>query len=330
MTLTDSEISNARELLIRAIENPFCWSREADTPIQKWFGFLAERLPLMTFREEAYLGFGNMFLPSTDPLDSLRGSVCEDDGWTGPVFPREAGTQNELEINLASRRRELETTDSSLFESCLVSQGDDGTWRVDQMDHSGRPTQPGLKDRYAEITGRLQMLGNLLHAAKNSSERKSIQKTLDGFLAVVGVTLPAHRTSSDPSKPALRKLFAEGRALLEVLWTPLPEEPSEATCEVLAALGAEEQTFRSWALRLSVPVLSWPELQAVEDQHRQAVAWTKQIPRPTARRLAIWMLARRLGSPPERIANKVGAGSDWDFFKEAPNPVDAFAPEPMS
>ena len=174
------------------------------------------------------------------------------------------------------------------------------------------------------------MLAKLVHAAETPGKRKSAQKTLNRFLEVVGLKLPAHRKSSDPPKHALRMLFAQGRALLEVLWTPRVVEPSEDNCEVLAALGADEATFRSWALRLSVPVLSWPELQAVEDQHRQAVAWTKEIARPTARRVTIWMLARRLGSPPERIANKVGAGSDWDYFKEAPNPVDAFAPESMS
>ena len=126
-------------------------------------------------------------------------------------------------------------------------------------------------------------------------------------------------------------MFAQLRSLLEVMWAPLSEvEVGERAGAVLDAHSVPEAERHEWCLRLAVPALSWRELQAVMDQQEQAAKWTKQMKRPTARRLAVWMLARRLGSPPARIANKVGAGSDWDYFNEATNPVDAFAPGRVS
>ncbi len=267
-------------------------------------------------------------------------SVLQDEGWDGLYLP--PPTNNPLVHNLAARRWELAKPQSSSTSSCLARETEGG-WRLAGRYDFGTLADPDPvieKDEggvtgvftYQEVFGH-EFVARLeaLLGATGAEDRAAARDELDTFLVDVGARPPAHRRDEDPPGPALREMFTQLRHLLELLWMPLGEVgTAERARAILDAHKVSEADRHQWCLRLAVPALSWPELQAVMDQQEQAASWGKLMQLPTARRLAVWILARRLGSPPARIANKVGAGSDWDYFNEATNPVDPFAPGRVS
>lgn len=91
---------------------------------------------------------------------------------------------------------------------------------------------------------------------------------------------------------------------------------------------ADAQTMdevRLWSARLALPILSRPELLAVEDPSGKGrdILFKKRT-RLKSRRLAIWFLARRLGMDASAISRKGVNARDSEKFKDIPNPVNAF------
>ena len=120
MALTATEIESGADLLRNAISNPFFRRGDHDTPIQRWFSFLAERLRLASFQTGAYLQLGNTDLPTTAPLALILQSVLEDEGWQGWHFAGGPDTPFALVHNLTARRRQIGGGHRTRFwSSCL-------------------------------------------------------------------------------------------------------------------------------------------------------------------------------------------------------------------
>ncbi len=175
-----------------------------------------------------------------------------------------------------------------------------------------------------EIFGR--RLGELVserERLKGSKEKKAAQKKIDTFLVQIGATRPQARPNVGPPEDIMMKLFHTGRLLIEACWQSLDQRPSTRTKEFLTECGVDDEaTQQAWAVRLALPVLSCREISALRDQIKKDRTWAGGADlHPTARRFTVWLLAHRLALSAEAVATKVGAGSDWDAFKDLPNPI---------
>ena len=332
MTLTDSEISEARELLVAAVENPFFGSGVADTQISSWFSFLVERFPLMTFQTDVYLyQLGDTDLPTTDPLARILLRVLRDEGWSGWDFAGNSDTAFALEFNLAARRRELGSANTGFFGSCLATQNEDGAWRrIDQANSLRRLTEPepildwdddgpiGVATTVYEEIGR-ELVGLIEHRdaqEPTSQEAEEAQAAIDDFLKSISARRGKGRPPTVTTGEILAALYREGTDLLEVVWAGFTAGPSDATQAFLADHGIVEPTDQEfWAKRLALPVFSARELEAV-GRSEGGVKWL------TPRRLAIFFLARRLDLSSPHVARRVvGADEEEAFKRHADLPI---------
>lgn len=88
-----------------------------------------------------------------------------------------------------------------------------------------------------------------------------------------------------------------------------PAPPSEETRNLLKDLGLEDEGEQnSWAARLALPVLSARELQAVRSYLYKG-GWL------TPRRMAILILARRLGLEAPHVARRIAGADEEGEFK---------------
>ena len=326
MTLADTEIRDPRELLIGAIENPFCWAGEADTPIQTWFAFLVGRFPLMTFQTEAYLHLGGMDLPTTDPLTRILQSVLGDEGWSGWDLEGNADTPFALEFNLTARRREIGRAETGFFGSCLAQQGEGGAWRIEGAVNLHGLTEPepivdwdderptGMSTVFDEIGRELVGLTEHRDAQKpKSQEAKDAQAAIEDFLNRISARRGRGRPPRVTTDEILTALFREGADLLDIVWAGFTAGPSDATRAFLAdngIAGPTEQEF--WAKRLVLPVVSARELAAV-GRYGGGGQWL------TPRRLAIFFLARRLDLRSPHVARRVVGADEEVEFKSHPD-----------
>lgn len=336
-----SDSGAIRDLLFRAIERPFSDEPDPDGPINRWLTWLSGACPLWTFQTEEFMRLQETDLPVTDPLQDVIESVLRDEGWDRYGLVGDHPENYRLLENVYARRKELGKSVRSVIHACYAYTDPNGSRRVitehplglrwlaepptiTEYDEDG---PVGSYTVYEEIGRELVRVLQAFNAAEpGSDERETAKARLDAFLEDVGARAPAHRPSADPPEEMLHELYRQGRELLNSLWTPRVVGPDGLSRDVLAAAGADQGDFIDWARRLAVPALSWPELQAIHQQATEAFTGSSDLKKPTARRMTIWVLAHRLGSPPERLAGKLGASSDYDYFKYAPNPVDEFVP----
>ncbi len=79
-----------------------------------------------------------------------------------------------------------------------------------------------------------------------------------------------------------------------------------------------------WTARLVLPVLSQPEILALQDPTGKGKdQWAPKV-RLKARRLAVWIIAHRLGLEGKTVAYKAIRRSAAQDFEGWPNPIEAF------
>ena len=212
MTLTDTEITDARGFLCAAIENPFFDKPDPDHPINRWLRCVAENFPLWTFQTEEFLSWGEAELPSTYPLERIIDSVFRDEGLERDGFYHGPPEDIALLENVYARRMELGREERSLFLSCFSYETADGSRRMEKSDPPSllSLTEPprlmdwdddgpiGSYSVYEEIGRELVGLIRAQDEAETTEDRSAAKAQLDAFLEELGAKLPAHRKSADP------------------------------------------------------------------------------------------------------------------------------------
>ena len=303
-----------------AIRDPFVWRSDGsdDAPVP-WFRYLGAQLPLWTLKAGWYGQFQSGDLPSTYPLGLFIASLLRDDD-IEPIrsLPPLIANIDQRRCDLAGGARKLK----SLYHPSCFQVGRGLRSRNSELVYRRDPL---LSDEDAYHIGYdLACFINALRAAQAGAARKKAQSDLDDFLVRVGAQLEAGRPLEGPSKDALKTLYTEGRSFLALAWGTVESEPSDRTRTALAAVGIEStEQQQLWSARLALPILSAVELRALQAEIKSARTWRKRKmmgKKPTARRFTIWVLAHRLDLGADSIAQKVGAGSDWDYFK-GKNPI---------
>ena len=77
-----------------------------------------------------------------------------------------------------------------------------------------------------------------------------------------------------------------------------------------------------WAARLTLPILSEPEIRTLIDQAKLEKTWPPGSPRPTPLKVVIRILAHRLQVEPKSLARKVSGAGMADYFGGEKNPID--------
>ena len=96
------------------------------------------------------------------------------------------------------------------------------------------------------------------------------------------------------------------------------------TAELLASQG-EFKNHKLWCARLSLPILSAPEILALQSEVQKVSRRTPGSGAyPTSLRFTIWVVAHRLGLAASTTARKALHTSAPQYFVDRSNPIDAF------
>lgn len=314
----------SRQTLLHALRDPFLWDGNPEPlferPLSRWYEALIWHCPLLTLQAGAYHSTHLVFLPSTHPLDQFVASIIRDEG-----IPTEFDSfVDPLQANLDERRVAL----SEQRALCVATTHPETLKRRRSPLLKAGRDWPYREDEYLELGEQLvRHVDARLGAAKGTPEEEQAKAELKEFLEQIAARHRRGAPVVGVTKAAMKALYREVKAILEVLWPIQSWAPSARTRDLLAKSGAgDEAEQREWVLRLAVPVLSRAELLATLDQAAQERSWTKTGGRPTPRRFSVWILAHRLSIRPVSVADKIGFGSDRYLFEGDPptNPIDAF------
>jgi hypothetical protein len=333
--LPGNEAEKAKALLAKTLSDPFAYHPE--THVRDWFQFLVEQFPLWSFQPRAFAALHEKDRPVTYPLPLIIESILKDDLEDEGVATD--GPQALDPLSAAVDRRRCAIAEEDAHDSAILNREDD--WQVRlapgytrlrfaadlahaEGDSNGRED---FLSPYEDVGRELVRLIEAREAARGTQERQEAQKELDEFLDSIAVKVRKGRPAEGPSEEICKALVTEGRKLLTLCWDMLPAEISGTTKQVLAKEGViGEDEIQLWATRLALPVLSRPEILALKVQHEEAANWKTALPRPTPRRLTIWILARRLRMKPVTLADKMLGSEAAEYFAGKPNPVDRFLP----
>ena len=175
------------------------------------------------------------------------------------------------------------------------------------------------RSAYEEIGRELVWHLEALEAASTSATRKAAEKELKVFLRGVTTAATGGRMRTGPHPDLANALFRELRDLLRLVVKALPFAASGPTCDVLKFHGVVAAEIPSWVLRLALPVLSKVELAVLLDSVNSTTRPRFRGGKLTPRRLAVWILARRLGMYAKSFGRRVGGSTDEFYFSDPLN-----------
>jgi hypothetical protein len=179
----------------------------------------------------------------------------------------------------------------------------------------------GWVSPYEELGRELLRLVEAFRFA-DKTNRQSAKTALHSFLQAIQAKLSRRRPPEGPPLRVLGGLLAEARGLFGICFGALREfEISDSTRRVLGAQHVPAGQALSWSARLALPVFSRKELSAMwrvaREDPREAIT-----PPPTARKLAVWLLAHRLQMHAPFLARKLLGNAAVRDFRRVPNPID--------
>lgn len=323
MTAPSGTEPDPGQLLAHSLENPF------GEHVRDWFVLCMDRFPLWTFRRQSFAGLHAVEYPTTYPLRRFVASLLRDDGVTSAVR-----LLDPLPAELERRRDGLSRGSVDLpgwvydpgAERVLRRGGhiflpgsatDLAFYEPDTEDSTGGYVSP-----YEDIGRRLIVAVEDLQFGAAGEQGKA-KKALKALETKVGAILGAHRRSEGPPRHALRQIAAQGVSLIELCWNCMPCEPSSQTVQVLVGHGSPDSQVATWAARLSLPMLSRPEIEALIAEIRIFTNWRKgDGSYPTPRRFVIWLLAHRLGMKATTLARSAQNTRAVDYHRGRSNPID--------
>ena len=176
---------------------------------------------------------------------------------------------------------------------------------------------------YEEIGRRLVDLIEQRADARNAEERAEAQVALDAFLEEIEAEAQPGPPEKGPGAEILKALITEGRELLRLCWDLFSFTIGDETRDALHDQGIRDPDEQQvWVARLSLPVLARCELLALRDEKRVCDEWKRGCGQhPTAKRLAVWILAHRLGLGAHSLHRKACNHDDQKYFKKHSDPI---------
>ena len=152
---------------------------------------------------------------------------------------------------------------------------------------------------------------------------KKLDELWHELAAELGVEIGSHRLPEGPQADILEPIVTQGRQLLTLCWNELPPGISAKTNRAFSDSGvAQLGEQKLWAARLTLPILSEPEIRTITDQATLAKTLPLASTRPTPLRVVIWILAHRLQVEPKSLARKVSGASTAEYFSGNNNPIE--------
>jgi hypothetical protein len=335
----------ARSLLERVLREPFefvkAGGKTPDLHVHRWLNYLIRESPLWTWQPEHFSRLHHSALPTTYPLDSIIESIVRDDQRASdPQEPRRLG----LLCNLFERRQGLADGRTSRFVSVELPKrpsrrlpvlGGRRSFHASDLHRFVPDAEPNAMaelNPYEDIGRDLVWLIDVQERARAAGDHgaaHAARADLDDFLRRIAVHRGRGRPAEGPSETIVQALVSEGRDLFELLWFRFPSEVSQKSENLLGEHGVAESERALWAVRLALPILSKPEIQALQSEVEQSANWTRASGQPTPRRLSVFVLAHRLGMEASTVARRAtgGSGGAYEEFQGAVNPIDAFLPD---
>jgi hypothetical protein len=334
---SDGPEGEAEDLLRRVLRDPFQLepsdaedAEDLERHVSDWFTYLIQNFPLWSFQAARFASYHPADLPSAHPLGLIVESLFRDDG----IDPNDPRVIEPLLREVQARRYRLNQGKawhwSFLAEERLVLPG--GSVSSSAFSYLMEDTGESPYDDPGRI---LSGLIEERDSKASAVERSQVQETIDDYLVTLGARRRPHRAPILPPD-LLRGLVAEGTRIVEICWAVLPVSMSSRTHSLLSpfleGVGDDEDSgtqlgaMNLWRRRLALPILSTPELLALDDptgNGRDALLVQERV-RLKSRRLAIWMLARRLRLDAATISRSAVNARDSENFRDSPNPVDAF------
>lgn len=310
---------DSRQLLARALQDPF---GDASASVREWLLFLMRQYPLWAFQRHRFASLQVLKnLPATHPLPLIIESILGDDGIEGRPAPVSAELDRRRYALLSGELpARWDTEDVRRYPQFLPF-----VFSLVYVPQDGRESR-NRGSLYEELGRELvQLIEARDRALPKTVGRVKAEEGLQNLLRRIGALRPRGKPPEIVVNPLLKELMKEGRALLGLCWTTLPVEMSDRVVEALERLRVPRSEMPLWIRRLCLPVLSRPEILAMEDQARIAAEWKKGKGfKPTPRTLATWMLARRLGLPATAVARRLFDSESPKYFRFKANPIDPF------
>ena len=339
----------AKTLFEHVLRDPF--GLESRDHVDQWHHHLMQKFPLWSFQAWAYKALLRRKIPSNYPLQVMINSIVRDEGMTPRHLDRtrslEPATYNEgwwfyseskklgpLECAVDVRRYNLanegrygppapprSTTDP--YDSLPLKGGPSHFNIVYPLVEpvAFDPDDPDPDAQHQQIGQETVHLIENLVTARNKSERGQAKATFDGYIDKMikefGVTQGRGRKPEGPKAGLLKELYKEGTKLTQVIWRASPD-PSPETVDLISEHGTKDDSeIQRWVLRLALPILSLPEIMALQAE----AAPSKPGKKPTEARFAVWLLAWRFGLVAKSVARKtIGSPSDR-YFEYKKNPI---------
>ena len=269
-------------------------------------------------------------LPSCYPAGALVDSILRDDGMGR--FEQLGPLSYAIHLRRVALTAKAEPTDVSLcppdwdpqnqYEEMLFwFEPQDAALRAAGYDSGDL----GPLGSIYEFLGRwlVEDVESWISAPDRVEGRKGLNSSVHAIAVELGAE-PVDKKGGQPKGPRpqiLKALVREGEALLEVCWELPPINLNAQSRKVLDALGVTTVTDEErWSARLALPVLSRPEIHALQDPTGGGVDVLAGRVYKKARRLAVWILAHRLQMKASTVSRKGVNPPDSEKFKKDLSP----------
>lgn len=295
---------DAATLLAEALRDPF---EDFDLfHVTKWFRFLREGFPLLSFNVQHYASHQHDGMPRIEPLPRLITSLLMDDG-----IPQETQIYMDgLEATLDRRRYSLandqtfytESTDENgiprLHPNYTTFRSAPDLAGYEIVDDDGGS---GYVSPYEDFGRKISAAVEARDHALGKSARDLAEAEIDNLLRGAGITRKRGRQPSPLSDELRDALVAETAEIIALVLTTDAPSLAERAQRVFDGYAIPDAARLIWAYRLALPILSSFELEVLLGYPREEL----QNRPSTPKRLAAHMLERRLGLPQGKILRKV-------------------------
>lgn len=219
----------------------------------------------------------------------------------------QCGYRQELKIELLyppARMIMIRETLRAAFDSASLSPAQ-GTFYerrrphidFDQLSTGDKSTQVEYAKEFVETVAKLEDVVDARRYAADKQAKDAAKEALERFLDETRLRLGRGEGRNLPPGHILVPLFTQLSRLLRLCWEAVPaDEVSPAAKETFAAQGVTDvEGMRLWAMRLALPVLSEPEIEALARQTTEAKSFGGgDVLPPDPDEFALQMLAHRL------------------------------------
>ena len=293
--------------------------------IGRWLNELVANFPLLSFQSSKFAEYCPESVPVTYPLQIFINSIFTDDGIS-------TAHQQQVDPPLSGVDRRRSALASAEYDelgrvSFYGGSAPDLLPTFTAFVNMAEPTEivgdddgnVESRSAYEEIGRELVWHLNALEAASTGATRKTAEKELKAFLQAVTTASTGGRMRTGPHPDLAKALSRELRELLQVAIDALPFTASVPTCNLLKSQGVADAEVTLWVLRLAFPVLSKVELGVLLDSVNPTARPKFRGGKPTPRRLAVWILARRLGMDTKSFGRRVCGSTDEIYFSDPLN-----------